>query len=206
MLRPSAVLAIKPHTAVFALAFFAAACGSNEPAREPVAAAAQVAAPVPAAPAPPPAPRAPKLVDVPVPKLSARINDYANILPKSDVTRLEFKLAEHERATGQQFALLTVPTLSGVDAADFGFTVAQRWKLGRKDHDDGLLVLIALDEHQTDIEVGIGLTPVISDELAASVIREQIGPAFREQKYGAGLNDAFNRLIAAARPRDSAKP
>jgi TPM domain len=214
MINVNTVIAIRHHTflrrpalrgSMCALALLTAACTSKRPARDESAVTAPppapAAAPLPAAPTTSADTRrhTPKLVDITIPKLTARVNDYAKLLPKSDVTRLEQKLAEHERATGQQFALLIVPSLNGVEAADFGFTVAQHWKLGRKDHDDGLLLLVAPAERQVDIEVGVGLEPRISDALAASVIREQLGPAFREQKFGAGLNDAFNRLMTAAR-------
>jgi uncharacterized protein len=197
------VTAIRHCAVSCAVALLIAACSSKPPKESaaPSPPPAPAAARLPAAPAPESSRHRPKLADITVPKLTARVNDYAKLLPQSDVTRLEQKLAEHERATGQQFALLIVPGLNGVDVADFGFTVLQHWKLGRKDYNDGLLVLVAPAERTVDIEVGTGLEPLISDALAASVIREQLTPAFREQKYGAGLNDAFNRLMAAARPR-----
>jgi hypothetical protein len=192
--------------------FVAVGCGSSSrpepheanPSPPQVQAPAPVATPAPATPTAPPAVRrSPQIVDIEVPKLRARVNDQAQVLSKPEAARLEAKLTAHERATGQQFALLTLRGLNGVSVENFGFTVANHWKLGRKGHDDGLLVLVGINERQVDIEVGTGLESAIPDHVAASVIQDQIAPAFRAQDYASGLNAAFDRLIAAAAP---AKP
>jgi uncharacterized protein len=120
------------------------------------------------------------------------------MLTKSERLALESRLRSHQQRTGQQFAMLTVPSLQGAAVGDLGFTVANRSMLGRAGHDDGLLILVARDERQVDIQVGSGLTQTISDELAARVIGEQIQPAFREKKFALGLNRAFDELTNAA--------
>jgi uncharacterized protein len=137
-----------------------------------------------------------------VPELRARVNDHAKLLSIPEVNALEAKLAAHEKATGQQFALLTWQDLRGVKVEDFGYTVANHWRLGRAEHDDGLLLVVAVNQRQVDLELGKGLESAISSELSRSVVHD-LSPAFRAEQYAAGLDKAFDQLIAAATP---AKP
>jgi uncharacterized protein len=166
----------------------------------PASATTPAAEPQPSAAAPPSARRRLQLIDAAVPELRARVTDRAELLSAAEATQLEAKLAAHERATGQQFALLTVRDLEGASAENYGFTVLNTWKLGRKEYNDGLLVLISRDDRKVDIEIGTGLESAIPDQIAASVIRDQIAPAFRDRNYAAGLNAAFDRLISLAAP------
>jgi uncharacterized protein len=170
----------------------------SDPTPAPIATPA--AGPQPSAAAPSSAHRKLQLIDAAVPELRARVTDRAEVLSTAEATQLEAKLAAHERATGQQFALLTVRDLEGASAENYGFTVANTWKLGRKDHKDGLLLLISLNDRKVDIQVGTGLERAIPNQIAASVIRDQIAPAFRDRNYAAGLNAAFDRLISLAAP------
>lgn len=137
-----------------------------------------------------------------MPELRAHVNDTARLLSSRQVKALEAKLAAHEKATGQQFALLTWQDLRGVDADDFGYTVANRWRLGRAEHDDGLLLFVAVDQRQIVLELGSGLDSVIPSELSRRII-DDLTPAFRAKKPARGLDKAFDQLIAAATPAKS---
>jgi uncharacterized protein len=192
----------------FAAAFAFVCCASCE-ASFSCGTPAVEAPPPPAAPAPAPvttvatavpaaAELTPKLVSVDVPPMRGHVNDDAHLLTAAEASALEAKLSAHEKATRQQFALLTRQKLPGVSAEDFGFTVANRWKLGSEARADGLLVSVALDDRALDIRVGRGLERAIPNDLAARVIAEQLRPAFREKRYAAGLGAAFDRLIVAA--------
>lgn len=140
--------------------------------------------------------RAAKLIAIKVPKLLGRVNDYAHVLSDAERSALEAKLRAHEQRTGQQFAVAVWNEPLGEQSiTDVGFTVAESWGLGRAGHDDGLLIVVAPREHKVDIEVGLGLESVVSDERAARVIAERMAPRFREGKYAAGLEDAFDELI-----------
>jgi uncharacterized protein len=134
-----------------------------------------------------------------VPSLTAHVNDYAGLLTSDQRAALEDRLKAHEQATGQQFALLTIPSLEVEPLEDFSIAVAEKWKLGRSKEDDGLIMLIAVKEHKTRIEVGYGLEGNIPDAMAARVVREVIRPAFRANDYAGGLNNAFDILMAQAR-------
>jgi uncharacterized protein len=140
------------------------------------------------------------------PKLAGRVNDQAALLSSSEAQSLEKKLEAHEKATGQQFALLTVKSLEGDVIEDFAVRVFESWKLGKKGKDDGLLLLVALDDRKMKIEVGYGLEGVITDAVASRVIRGTLTPAFKSKDYGAGIERAFDALMARSGGDASAAP
>lgn len=154
---------------------------------------------------PPPLPRPVRpgfeLLEVEVPKLRGRVNDDAHMLSEDEAHKLEAKLAAHEKATGQQLVLLTLERLPVPSIDNYGFTVFNRWQLGRACHDDGLLLTIALAEHKLRIDVGFGLEPAIPDARAKEVINEMT-PHLRQQHYAQAVDEAFTKLITAA----TAKP
>jgi uncharacterized protein len=134
-----------------------------------------------------------------IPELKANVNDLAGLLSPSEQSALQTKLSAHEDATGQQFALLTMPSLEGESIDEFSIRVVEKWKLGQKKVDNGLLVLVAKNDRTLRIEVGYGLEGEITDAFTARVRHEVLNPAFREGRYAEGLNAAFDLLIAKAR-------
>lgn len=133
-----------------------------------------------------------------VPALVARVNDRAGLLEPEARARLERKLQAYEQRTGQQFVLLIVPSLEGDPIEDFSIRVAERWQVGRKGKDDGLLLLIAAAERQVRVEVGYGLEGEITDALSSRVIRNVISPAFRRGDFAGGIDQALDVLMRAA--------
>src|SRR4051812_5202470 len=96
--------------------------------------------------------------DVPqIPDVTGRVVDGAGILRPDTRERLTTELAAHERATGNQVAVLTVATLGGEPVENFANRVFARWKLGQKGKDNGVLVVVASGDHRARIEVGYGL-------------------------------------------------
>ncbi|MDQ2646538.1 MAG: TPM domain-containing protein [Myxococcota bacterium] len=140
------------------------------------------------------------------PKLAGRVNDQAALLSPAAARSLEKKLEAHEKATGQQFALLTIKSLEGDVIEDFAVRVFESWKLGKKGKDDGLLLVVALDDRKMKIEVGYGLEGVITDAVASRVIRGTLSPAFKAKNYEAGIAQAFDALIARAGGEPGAEP
>lgn len=133
-----------------------------------------------------------------VPPLAARVNDLAQVLSPTEQTQLEARLEAHERSTGQQFALLTVPSLAGDSIEDFSMRVVEAWQLGSDQRDDGLLMVVAVQDRRMRIEVGYGLEGSIPDALAGRIVRDVLAPRFRTGDYGGGINAAFSALFQAA--------
>jgi uncharacterized protein len=96
------------------------------------------------------------------------------------------------------------PSLEGESLEDYSIRLAQQWRIGQKGLDNGLILLVFLQERKVRVEVGYGLEGTITDLVAAQIIRERIGPRFREGKYGAGLEAAvaavFDRIETKAAP------
>jgi uncharacterized protein len=141
-----------------------------------------------------------------VPELKAHVNDLAGLLSASEQSALESKLSTHESATGQQFVLLVLPTLDGDAIEDFSIRVVEKWKLGQKKLDNGLLLTLAVNDHKLRIEVGYGLEGEITDAFSAGVIRNVLTPAFRRGSYAEGINAAFDLLLAKARGENVSPP
>jgi uncharacterized protein len=142
------------------------------------------------------APDAARALDVP--PLRGHVNDYANVLSPDRAQALEARLAAYEQRTGQQFALLTVPTLAGDAIEDFSIRAGEQWKLGHKGEDDGLILVIVPQDHKMRIEVGYGLEGTVPDAIAARVIREVLAPAFQQNDFAGGIDSAFGALMHAA--------
>jgi uncharacterized protein len=130
------------------------------------------------------------------PKLVGRVNDYADVLSETDEARIGRMLESHEKATGQQFSVLTVPSLEGDSLERFSIATVEAWKLGREKQDDGLLLLVARDDHKVRIEVGRGLEGNITDAVTSRIIRGILVPAFKKDDYSGGIERALGALIA----------
>ena len=118
-----------------------------------------------------------------VPPLRGRINDYAALLSPDKTRELETRLAQFEKETGHQIALLTIPTLEGDSIEDFSIRVAESWKVGQKGFDNGAILIVAAKDRRLRIEVGYGLEGVLPDAIASRIIREVIVPEFRTENY-----------------------
>jgi len=129
------------------------------------------------------------------------VNDYARLLPADAHRRLETRLAEREQATGAQMVLAIFPSLEGESLEDFSIRLAQQWRVGQKSLDNGVILLVFVQERRVRLEVGYGLEPVVTDAVAAQIIRESIAPRFREQRYAAGLEAAVEAVYARIETR-----
>ena len=132
---------------------------------------------------------------VEIPKLSSRVTDLTGTLSAGQAQALESKLAAFETKKGSQIAVLIVPTTQPEDIAEFGIKVADLWRLGRKGVDDGLILLIAKNDHKFRIEVGYGLEGVIPDAVAKRITSEIIKPYFKNDDYFGGINAGIDQII-----------
>ena len=134
----------------------------------------------------------------------ARVTDLAGILSIDQRQAIDDRLAAFERETTSQVAVLTIPSLEGEPIESFSHRIATTWKLGRAGIDNGVLLLIAVQDRRARIEVGYGLEPVLPDGLAGAIIRESLAPYFRRGDYAGGINAALDRILPAARKADLA--
>ncbi len=140
----------------------------------------------------------PAWADVAVPPLKAHVTDLTATLSVSEMTQLEQKLSVFEQKKGSQIAVLIVPTTQPETIEQFSMRVVESWKLGRKNADDGALLLVAKHDRTVRIEVGYGLEGVIPDATAKQIIDGIIVPQFKTGHFAAGIDagvDAMLRLV-----------
>lgn len=134
-------------------------------------------------------------LDVPPPP-TQWFTDQASLLNSSDAAALNQKLAAFEQRSGAQFIIYVFRSLEGEAVEDFTIRCAERWKVGNKKYDNGLILFVFVEEKKVRIEVGYGLEGTVTDAFSSRVIREQIAPRFQQGDYAGGLNAAADALIA----------
>jgi len=123
------------------------------------------------------------------------VHDDANVLSAGTKALLE-KVVERERdSSSNQIAVLIVPALMGESLDEFSLRVAEEWKLGNKEKDNGVLLFIAVDDRKVRIETGYGLEGVLTDALSSRIIRNEIAPRFREGDYDGGVRAGVAAII-----------
>lgn len=132
-----------------------------------------------------------------VPELwNMRVHDDAHVLKQETIDALEKRLEAYEDSTSNQIAILILNTLDGESIEEYSLRVAEKWALGQKEKDNGVLLLIAVDDHAMRIEVGTGLEGVLTDALCSRIIRNEMAPEFRRADFDSGVTAAINSIIA----------
>ena len=143
---------------------------------------------------------------VPVPELRERVTDLTGTLDGDQRASLEAKLASLEDDTGSQVAVLLVQTARPEAIEQFALRVVEAWQLGREGVDDGVLLLVALEDRDVRIEVGYGLEGVLTDATSRRIIDEAILPHFRNGDMYGGLAAGVDRITAVVRGEDLPPP
>lgn len=119
--------------------------------------------------------------------LNSPVVDQANILNAQEKQRLEAQLRSIYQQGLAQAAVVIVPTTNGLPIFDYALQIAEKWELGNKDIDDGLLMVVAVNDRDLYILTGYGLEGVLPDAAVNRIIREDITPLFKQNDYGAGI-------------------
>ncbi len=135
---------------------------------------------------------------VAVPTLTGRVVDLADGLSAVQQKALDEYLSAFEQRKGSQIALLIVRSTQPESIEQYAIRVAEQWKLGRKQVDDGAILLIAKEDRTLRIEVGYGLEGALNDATCKRIIDELIVPRFRENDFFKGVSvglDAMMRVV-----------
>ena len=130
-----------------------------------------------------------------VPALTGRVVDLAHVLPSNTVESLTARLKAHEETTSNQITVLVLPSLEGEPLESFSHHVATTWKLGQKGTDNGVLLLVAIQERKIRIEVGYGLEGALTDARSAQIIRQEIVPRFRAGDVPGGVDAGVDAIL-----------
>ncbi|MBQ0002333.1 MAG: TPM domain-containing protein [Treponema sp.] len=129
-----------------------------------------------------------------VPELSGPVVDNAKLLNPSDFQMLTTELLSISEQTKKQIVVLTIPSLKGEALEAYSMKVCEKWKIGSKENDDGVLLLIAFEEKKIRIEVGYGLEGQLTDTKCGLIIRQIIAPAFQSGNYSRGILEAVQTI------------
>lgn len=141
-----------------------------------------------------------------VPYLSGRVNDNAEILSPETRRSLSEQLKAHEDKTGNQIVVLTIPTLGGESIEEYAVKVFQDWKLGQRGKDNGVLVVVSIQDRRMRIEVGYGLEPTLTDLMAGRIIRNVMTPRFKAGDYNGGVLEGVQAIITVLEKGEAAGP
>ncbi len=129
------------------------------------------------------------------PALTGRVVDQAAILTADQRTILENKLATYEQTSGHQVAVAIVTSLEGNDINLYGVELGRRWALGQKGKNDGVIIVVAPNEHKVSIQVGYGLEGDLTDATSSIIISHTMVPKFKAGDYIGGLWNGVDDII-----------
>jgi len=136
------------------------------------------------------------------------VNDFAGMLNAQEVSMLEQKLLAFNDSTSTQIVILTVPTLNGYDKADYTQRIGEKWGIGQKGKNNGVLILVkpktADSRGEVQISTGYGIEGAIPDLLSGDIVDREILPSFINGNYYEGLDKAINTMMSLARKEFSA--
>ena len=130
-----------------------------------------------------------------VPALMGRVVDSAVMMTASGRANLTARLEAHEKKTGNQVVVLTIPSLQGEGLEDFSLKTARQWALGQKDLNNGVLFLVAKNDRKMRIEVGYGLEGTLTDAISSFIIRQTVRPLFKQGLFNGGIEAGVGQII-----------
>jgi len=130
--------------------------------------------------------------DLPMPR--QYVEDYANVISPADKQSLNAILQELDQKTGAQYIVLTVETTGGTPIEQFSIALAQKWKLGQRGKDNGMLFVIAVKDREYRFEVGYGLEGFITDQYCGRIGRDVLVPYLKKGDYSQGVFQANTQI------------
>ena len=127
-------------------------------------------------------------------------NDSAGVVSAGTAAQLNQKLEQFERDASSQIVVVVYPKMQSDSAIeDYTVRVAQSWKVGQKDKNNGAVLFVFTQDHKMFLQVGYGLEGALPDALCKRIIEDEIKPAFRAGNFDAGLTAGVNAILAAAK-------
>ena len=124
------------------------------------------------------------------------VNDFANILSEETENYIVNNSAALDEKTTAQIVVATVESLGNLEIEDYAINMARLWEIGRKDSNNGLLILLAPNERKVRIEVGRGLEGKINDSKAGRIMRDYGNPHFSDNKWDEGIMGIYNAVLS----------
>lgn len=132
-------------------------------------------------------------------KPTGYVNDFASLFTIEQKNLLESKLALFNASTSNEIAVVTITSLEGDYIEHYAAELFKAWGIGNEKKDNGVLLLIALNDRAMRIEVGYGLEGSLTDSLSSQIIRNDLTPAFKKSEYYGGVDKALDNIILATK-------
>lgn len=141
----------------------------------------------------------PVVLAMPSPSKQFYVNDFAGVLDKQTENTIYEQSESLYRSTTAQLVVVTVASLEGQEVSQYALELGRAWGVGSKDSDNGLLILLAPNERQIDVEVGYGLEGVFNDAYIGRMLDAYAVPHLKNNDWNAGVLELYNALLADTR-------
>lgn len=129
------------------------------------------------------------------PKLDGRVVDQVNLISSNVKDDLNKILKEHEKKTTNQIVVVILKSLNGYEIEDYSYQLGRYWQIGQKEKNNGVLLVVAMEEKKLRIEVGYGLEGALTDKISHEIIEYTLKPNFKAKQYELGILKAINEII-----------
>jgi uncharacterized protein len=133
------------------------------------------------------------------PKFTGFVVDAANVLPPETEAALTAKLDALQKDTKRQLVVATIPSLQNYPIEDYGYRLGRAWAVGLNDVDNGIVLIVAPNDHRLRIEVGRGLEPIVTDALSSVIINEEMTPRLKAGDMSGAITAGTDAIIAQLR-------
>lgn len=130
-----------------------------------------------------------------IPDPQGYVNDFAGMMRADAAKSLDVTLSQYAKQTTNEIAVVTVKTIGNESIEDFSMALAEKWKVGKKGKDNGVIILVAKEEKKIRIEVGYGLEPVLTDAKAKFIIDREMSSRFKNSDFTGGIQAGTNAVI-----------
>lgn len=129
------------------------------------------------------------------PKLDGRVIDKVDLLTTTTKTNLNTILHKHEQESSNQIVVVILDSLNGYEIDEFTYQLGRHWGIGQKQKNNGVILLISMEERKIRIEVGYGLEGALTDKIAYEIINYTLKPNFKMNNFDNGVLEAINEII-----------
>lgn len=133
--------------------------------------------------------------DLPKPTKNFFVNDFANVISNADEEKMQQQGEALFKECGAQVVIVTVKSLNGEDLESYSLNLARSWRIGSDKNDDGILLLLAVDERKVRIEVGYGLEGALPDSKTGRILDTYGVDRFKKNDFSTGLAAVYDSLV-----------
>lgn len=133
--------------------------------------------------------------DLPKPTKNFFVNDFANVISNADEEKMQQQGEALFKECGAQVVVVTVKSLNGEDLESYSLNLARSWRIGSDKNDDGILLLLAVDERKVRIEVGYGLEGALPDSKTGRILDTYGVDSFKKNDFSTGLAAVYDSLV-----------